>query len=338
MCKANGTLSLLECSRVTRKNRASWGIHARLRQTFGWNVVRFVAPLGIATSNWARGSTIHHALGLAVFDEDNDTLQCESDKVRLHRLRKYIEGCKDLMADEVSMVGCRMLRDVHSRLCEIMQCQDKPFGGMCVVLLGDFLLLTPVGRTELFGSVKVQVGAQELNDAFGRELFQKCDEVSLMKQHRATHPQYATLVSNFREWTTSALQTHMELVDTIVEITQKEFKDPTWQETTIVSADQKIVHAVNEVVLQRFAIAQGLPIVAWRLPMVDKYETKFGHNSNAMYDTLKDMTAYCVPKTICCVTSNLTPKKALSNGTQGPLHSIFLHADETKTMHVLVLQ
>ena len=202
---------------------------------------------------------------------------------------------------------------------------------MCVVLMGDFVQLTPVGQTELFGSVKVQVGGQDLNDVFGRELFQKFDEVSLVKQHRATDPQYAASVSAFREWTTSALQTRMEFLDTMVQITLEPFKDPTWQETTIVSIDQKTVHAVNEVMLQRFAIARGLPIVAWRLPMVDNYPKKFGHNANFIYDTVKDMTAYFVPQAPCCLTSNLRPKKGLSNGTQGRLHSIVLHADEAQS-------
>ena len=293
--------------------------------------MRFVAPSGIAASNLAKGSTIHHALGLAVCDGDSDIVQCESGKAKLHRLRELFESCKVLIVDEVSMVGCRMLRDIHSRLCEIMQCQDKPFGGMCVVLTGDFVQLTPVGQTELFGSVKVQVGGQDLNDVFGPELLQKFDEVSLVKQHRATDPQYATEVSTFREWTASALQTRMEFVDTIVEITPEEFQDPTWQETTIVSTDQKTVHAVNEVMLQRFAIARGFPIVAWRLPMVDKYEKKFGHNSNFIYDTVKDMTAYFVPQAPCCLTSNLRLEKGLSNGTQGRLHSIVLHADEAQS-------
>ena len=162
----------------TGKNWLAREILARLRPSFGWNVVRFVAPLRIAASNLAKGSTIHHALGLAVFDGDGETLQCESHKAKLHRLRKPFEGCKVLIVDEVSMVGCRMLRDIHSRLCEIMQCQDKPFGGMCVVLMSDFVQLTPVGQTELFGSVNVQVGGQDLNDEFGRELFQTFDEMS----------------------------------------------------------------------------------------------------------------------------------------------------------------
>ena len=324
-------LVFLHAGGGTGKSWVAREIHARLRQSFGWNVVRFVAPSEIAASNLAKVSTIHHALGPAVFDGDSETLQCESDKAKVHRLRKLFEGGKVLIVDEVSMVGCRMLRDIQSRLCEIMQCHDKPFGGMCVLLMGDFVQLTPVGQTELFGSVKVQVGGQHLNDVFGRELFQKFDEVSLVKQHRATDPQYAASVSAFREWTTSALQTRMEFLDTIVEITPDEFKDPTWQETTIVSTHQKTVHAVNEVMLQRFAIARGLPIVAWRLPMVDKYEKKFGHNSNFIYDTVKDMTAYFVPQAPCCLRSNLRPEKGLSNSTQGRLHSIVLHADEAQS-------
>ena len=248
-------LVFLHAGGETRKSWVAREIHARSRKSFGWNVVRFVAPSGITASNLAKTSTIHHALGLAVFDGDSETLQCESDKAKLHRLRKFFEGCKVLIVDEVSMVGCCMLRDIHSRLFQIMQCQDKPFGGMCVVLMGDFVQLTPVGQTELFGSVKVQVRGQHLNDVFGRELFQTFDEVSLVKQHRATDPQYAALVSALREWTTSALQRRMEFLDTIVEITQEEFKDPTWQETTIVSTDQKTGHAVNEAIFQRFAIA-----------------------------------------------------------------------------------
>ena len=65
--------------------------------------------------------------------------------------------------------------------------------------------------------------------------------------------------------------------------------------------------------------------------MVDKYEKKFGHNSNFIYDTVKDMTAYFVPQAPCCLTSNLRPEKGLSNGTQGRLHSIVLHADEAQS-------
>ena len=43
------------------------------------------------------------------------------------------------------------------------------------------------------------------------------------------------------------------------------------------------------------------------------------------------MTAYFVPQAPCCLTSNLRPEKGLSDGTQGRLHSIVLHADEAQS-------
>ena len=69
--------------------------------------------------------------------------------------------------------------------------------------------------------MKAQVSGQDLNDKVGRELFQKFEEVSLVKRHRATDPHYATAVSSFREWTPSALKTHMDFLDTVSEITRK---------------------------------------------------------------------------------------------------------------------
>ena len=65
--------------------------------------------------------------------------------------------------------------------------------------------------------------------------------------------------------------------------------------------------------------------------MVDRYENKFGHNSNSIYDTMKDMTAYFVQQAPCCLTSSLRPEEGLSNATQGRLHSIVLHADEAQS-------
>ena len=93
-------LVFLHAGGGTGKSWVAREIHVRLRQSFGWNVVRFVAPSRIAASNLAKGSTIHHALGLAVFDGDSETLQCESGKAKLHRLRKLFEGCKVLIVDE----------------------------------------------------------------------------------------------------------------------------------------------------------------------------------------------------------------------------------------------
>ena len=49
-----------------------------------------------------------------------------------------------MVVDEVSMVGCAMLRDIHVRLCAIMDSRTRPFGGMCIVVMGDFASGLPI--------------------------------------------------------------------------------------------------------------------------------------------------------------------------------------------------
>ena len=56
-------------------------------------------------------SIMHWALLLLM-----ETVTSDSDKPKLHRLRKHSKCRKVLIVDEVSMVGCRIVGDLHSRL------------------------------------------------------------------------------------------------------------------------------------------------------------------------------------------------------------------------------
>lgn len=57
------------------------------------------------------------------------------------------------MIDEVSMVSPKMLAEVEKRLRIAKEAPHSQFGGMCVVLCGDFAQLPPqsekVGRSSL---------------------------------------------------------------------------------------------------------------------------------------------------------------------------------------------
>jgi hypothetical protein len=82
-------------------------LHHRLAPVFGFRVVRFMAPSGIAASNLRGGSTCHHGVGLSVFSETSgqEGFHGESDnKDLIHRLRQEFKGCKVLVIDEMSMI------------------------------------------------------------------------------------------------------------------------------------------------------------------------------------------------------------------------------------------
>ncbi|CAF4366401.1 unnamed protein product, partial [Rotaria magnacalcarata] len=54
-----------------------------------------------------------------------------------------------LIIDEISMVGFTMFQHVDARLQQIMRTK-KPFGGISVIVLGDFNQLRPVGDKYIF--------------------------------------------------------------------------------------------------------------------------------------------------------------------------------------------
>ena len=71
----------------------------------------------------------------------------------LQGLQDYFHNCKILVIDEKSMVGLYMLYAIDKRLREI-KCtsSDIAFGGISVILMGDFAQLPPVGDKPLYSA------------------------------------------------------------------------------------------------------------------------------------------------------------------------------------------
>ena len=81
------------------------------------------------------------------------------------------------------------------------------------------------------------------------------------------------------------------------------------------------MHVANQVMVQQYAKRTGVLVVAWCLPMAEKYESCFGGQSEFLYGTFKDMTVFFAQGSPCSLTANLRPKRGLSNGTQRSLPS-----------------
>jgi ATP-dependent exoDNAse (exonuclease V) alpha subunit len=110
------------------------------------NPIRVLAPSGAAALNVC-GQTIHSALGLPV--------NCDFVPLtgaRLARLQTQWMGIKFLIIDEKSMLGLKTLAMIDSRLRQLIpRGSHLPFGGLHVVLCGDFAQLPPVGDRPLYG-------------------------------------------------------------------------------------------------------------------------------------------------------------------------------------------
>ena len=70
---------------------------------------------------------------------------------RLYGLQQKFEKIGVIIIDEKSMIGQRLLHMIDMRLREIFpQSREKMFGGISIVLIGDWKQLPPVGDSSLF--------------------------------------------------------------------------------------------------------------------------------------------------------------------------------------------
>ena len=103
------------------------------------------ATTGIAAFH-IHGVTIHSLLQLPIRGQNNTELQGSA----LMRLQEKLKNKKYIIIDEMSMLGQNSLTWIDRRLRQGTGQYDKPFGGMSVILIGDFGQLPPIGDKPLY--------------------------------------------------------------------------------------------------------------------------------------------------------------------------------------------
>jgi len=104
------------------------------------------ASTGIAATH-VGGMTLHAWSGIGIADrmtpELLDTIANKEHVV------KRLQKAKVLIIDEVSMLSANVLSMVDEVVREVRHTPDRAFGGLQVVLVGDFFQLPPVSRTKV---------------------------------------------------------------------------------------------------------------------------------------------------------------------------------------------
>lgn len=106
----------------------------------GGKHVAVTATTGLAATHLG-GNTIHAWSGIGV----NDYLQDDFEDYLLKSRRDIIETTDVLIIDEISMLHDYRL-DMVDTVARIVREDERPFGGIQVVLCGDFFQLPPVNR------------------------------------------------------------------------------------------------------------------------------------------------------------------------------------------------
>jgi hypothetical protein len=116
-------------------------------------------------------------------------------------LRKQFESVSIFFIDEISFVGCENLQHISERLSELKNCAE-PFGGMTVILAGDFYQIQPIGTVPLFRSSTHMERKRNLSSALNgyRKFREVTHSVFLETQYRMKgDDKYRSFVKRYRD-------------------------------------------------------------------------------------------------------------------------------------------
>jgi hypothetical protein len=160
--------------------------------------VSITASTGIAAAQLG-GTTIHAWSGIGTRSQ---VTRADLDAIsKNRRVTGRIKKARVLIVDEVSMLSGQTLAAVAS-VCQYVRKSNAPFGGLQVVLVGDFFQLPPVIRRDARGGPETESQDEEDNSPFAyasrawRDLSPSI--CYLTEQHRQTDAEFSGLLGAIR--------------------------------------------------------------------------------------------------------------------------------------------
>lgn len=128
------------------------------------------------------GTTVHSAFRLT-----NSRVTKLLSTENLQAYRNMFVGVKAVFVDEISMLSSAILQKMNYRLQQITGIYDKPFGGIHVILCGDFRQLPPVRASPCY--------SMPINQLGGPILWHSIDYFPLVRVVRQTDERFSTILT-----------------------------------------------------------------------------------------------------------------------------------------------
>lgn len=193
--------------------------------------ISVTATTGLAATHLG-GTTIHAWSGIGVHDHISDNFVDHISKGR----REIIEKTDTLIIDEVSMLHDYRL-DMVDQICRLVRKQpDEPFGGIQVIMSGDFFQLPPINRRDSDRSGGFVVHSQAWRELDPTILY-------LGEQHRQDDETLLDILSSLR--TGDLRRHHAEKLLARVEEQPQDAEDLTELHTINVDVDRINTERLN---------------------------------------------------------------------------------------------
>lgn len=305
------------------------------------NVLK-TAHYGVAAMNIG-GFTLHKLFKI-LFYEGGNSKKALNDQELLDMQRTLkSEDLFMLIIDEISNVPPHLLQRVNSRLQQLRNRKDEDFGGLTVMLVGDFLQKKPPGSTQLVEGlihltihentnpqIRKKLQQQKIkippeikdvtsNTHMGLTLFQKFHLFILKEQQRASQDiEHTEFINKLSEEDSVINTKDFDIYKTLsVSDMKKDFLDASF----IVATNRERI-SLSFHIAKLYSILNKCPIIRWRLeingwmnrPSMDE-EMDLILKDPLFYDHfIKNMDGF--------ITDNLNVSLMIGNGTKIKFHSL----------------
>jgi PIF1-like helicase/Phosphoglucose isomerase len=243
---------------------------------------------GVAASLLTGGETIHSLFQFHVGKKKYSNLTSNLTDTALRMMHAKFKDCKYIIIDEISMVGSLLLYKIHNRLQEITG-SCLPFGGINILVVGDFFQIIPVGDSCLYKDIIKYIVLQnddkimknnnkthKIENEFstiGALLFSKFKLLTLNDQVRAADDveQMKTLTSlrsfNGNQVSNTLLQSLIQnnTLDKIDFENNKSIESNTWNTAPLAVTSNCERDHLMFLRAQKWAQMKGVPIITWNL-------------------------------------------------------------------------
>ena len=285
-----------------------------------------VGPTGISAMNLPGGGwTIHSFMGWNRHNVNN--------AARFQKIRDRLGDNKTIIFDEISMSHAAQL-DRFDQDMRGVKGTDEPFGGLNVILLGDFAQLPPVKKMSLHSMlVKFEMRSlRNLNEAElrGLAVFKKFQVLFFTQQERSRDdPLHTGIIAKLRDLTSKNPPVDDAVIKYLKDrqITEEELKKEKWRNATYIVKTNNEREAFNDVGIELYAKRMGEPYFTWVEPTYYKSDEVNDHGETLKeeYPFLKKSFCRGAP---CIITKNVNPKKGIANGTMGTMHALIFGDEE----------
>lgn len=297
--------------------------------------LRKAAYTGVAAS-LIEGQTLHTLTSLPRSKRAQD-----QSPETIARLSRTIGGAKFLIIDEISMVPSPMLAEMdaiitRARAGQVENHSGRAFGGMNVILFGDFHQFPPVGAgvsVALFADFEGRERDERCVD--GRRLYEQFQTVvKLRKQVRVTDPRWQDLLQHARHGNCNA--GHLRLLRSLIiskpECPVTDFASEPWRSAVLITPRHAVRRPWNAQALRAHCARTGATLYVCRAQdrfqhrRLDKQE-RLAVRKKKEGKSTQDVLELAIGMK-CMVTFNVSTNADITNGARGVVHDIVLRSEE----------